>query len=527
MLFYLISKIVNIDQYLKSFTMKICSVLLLACIFFTGCAQAPGADPKQKTIICGVVTNFEDPSELPALELFNFMPFNGEWDVQSRFIEQDGAFQFEFEQMYPQEIMIKFKDLVSVYAHPGDSIFVSIDAAMLSDTSNTIGFKNKYIQVGSPKQRFQDDYQSFMQVFSDKFKTMENHLALEEAQTNLDHSAYSGYIKSRFVRHQNFLKGYFKTNSPSREFQEWANNWIYLYELEDLLRYEWLHPMYAELDRKSFRLPVEYYNFLKDERHNDENLLVSQQYRRFLQELYMHLHREFHQSESHNKFDSLYKAGYKTEATLLRLNYYIENSYGFEQEYFVSKIFSQLILWKELDTYDALYDPSLVGRDNFNQILAKEYGELQKLIATPVYAKDLILHNSGNSKEDMVFINLPEKFPDKVIYVDFWAPWCGPCMAEMPHSRDLQEKLKGKNVVFVFLASKCTEKSWKATIAQKQLSGEHFLLADEEYALLVDRFNIAGIPRYMIIDKNGMVVNDNAARPGDESLIEILENLSD
>lgn len=86
--------------------------------------------------------------------------------------------------------------------------------------------------------------------------------------------------------------------------------------------------------------------------------------------------------------------------------------------------------------------------------------------------------------------------------------------------------LKGKDVVFDFLASSCTEKSWMATIAHRQLSGEHFLLADKEYTMLADNFDIAGIPRYMIIDKKGMVVNDNAPRPSDESLVGLLESLS-
>lgn len=507
--------------------LKTQSAVLLIFILCLGIYSCEHSDTMQKTVIKGVVTNFEDPYALPAVELINFMPFISEWNIYSCFIESDSVFRFEFEQLYPKEIMIKFKENFTVYAYPGDSIFITIDAGMLLDTSKTMGYENKYIQIVCPNQRFQDEYQDFSQTFYSEFRTSDDYLALRKAQKNLDHFAYSDYVKRRSVKYKAYLEEYIKANNPSREFQEWADNWLYLLKLYDLLRYAWLHPMYNELDRKTFRLPDGYYDFLKDERHNDEKLLVSKQYRGFLHELYMHLYREFNQSDIHNQFNTLHKAGNETEAYRLLLNYIIENSNGFEQEYFISGFFSRLIFWKFPDRYDALYNPLLVGRDDFNQVLAKEYADMQKLISEPVFAKDLNLYHPGKSGGGLIFNNLPDKFPDQVIYVDFWAPWCGACMAEMPQSKELQEKLKGKDVVFVFLANKCSEESWKATIAQKQMSGEHFLLADKEYSLLADKFNIAGIPRYMVIDKKGKVINDNAPRPSDESLIGLLKTLSE
>lgn len=506
--------------------MKPLSSVLLACILFIGISSCKQADALNPTIIEGIVTEFDDPYDLPAMELFEFMPFNVEWEVNSCFIESDGAFRFEFEQLYPQGILIKFKEMFSVYANPGDSIYLIIDAGMLDDTSNTIGYENNYIQIKSENQEFQDEYQDFTLAFAVKYRSMDDHSALREAQKDLDHSAYSDYINSRSSRYQAFLDDYAKTHRLSKEFRIWADNWLYLNELDDLLRYAWLHPKYNKLDEDAFSLPAGYYDFLKDERHNNAELLVSRQYRSFLHELYMHLYHEFGQSELRNQYDSLTKAGKQAEAYDLLLRHLIEHSSGFEQDYFVARFFSTLILWKSFEVYDTLYDPSLIERDDYNRILQMEYAELQELIAKPAFAKDLILHDHRTPEEDLVFQALPKKYPNKVIYVDFWAPWCGPCMAEMPHSKELQKKLTGKDVVFVFLASKCSEESWKATIAQKKLSGEHYLLDDKENALLADKFNIAGIPRYMIIDKKGRVIDNNAPRPGEENLIELLESLS-
>ena len=500
--------------------------ILLAFILCSGAIRSANANPIQKTIISGLVTNFENHNDLPALELINYMPFINEWNTYSCFIEQDGVFRFEIELLYPKEIMIKFKGMFTIYANPGDNIFLTIDAGMLSDTSNTRNLEYKYISVDCPHQRFQDEYLKFTVAFSNKFQSYDDFLTEREAKKNLDHSEYFNHVKDRSGRYYAYLDEYIKKNKLSIAFQEWANNWLFATEIRDLLRYGWRHPMLNELDRTTFRLPDEYYSFLEDEKHNDEKLMTSHQYLGFLHELYMHLHHEFHQSEIQSKYKSLYETGNETEANRLWLNYIIENTKGFEQEYFVSRFFSRLIYWKFIDKYDLLYDSSLVGRGDYNQVLAYEYANLQKFIFEPVFAKDLNLHHSSISEEELIFKTLPDRFPNKVIYVDFWAPWCGPCMAEMPHSKELQERLKGEDVIFVFLASNCTEKSWKATISQKQLSGEHFLLKDTEYAMLVDKFNIAGIPRYMVIDRKGMVVNDDAPRPSAENIVGILESLS-
>jgi len=120
--------------------------------------------------------------------------------------------------------------------------------------------------------------------------------------------------------------------------------------------------------------------------------------------------------------------------------------------------------------------------------------------------------------EYTAFDSIVSKNQGKVIYVDFWAPWCGPCMSEMKYSKILRETFKDKNVVFVYLACDCSAESWKSAIANNDIAGINLLLSDDALVLLRKRYAITGIPHYLLINKIGELVNIKAARPGDDNI---------
>ena len=118
------------------------------------------------------------------------------------------------------------------------------------------------------------------------------------------------------------------------------------------------------------------------------------------------------------------------------------------------------------------------------------------------------------------FDDLLEKYKGKVVYLDFWASWCGPCRGEMPYSLELQEAMKDKDVVFVYISSDQDSLAWEKYIKILQITGDHYLvnpgIREDVYR---NRFSIRYIPRYMLFDKKGMVVDTNAARPSEAKAI--------
>lgn len=120
-----------------------------------------------------------------------------------------------------------------------------------------------------------------------------------------------------------------------------------------------------------------------------------------------------------------------------------------------------------------------------------------------------------------------EDLRGKYVYIDVWATWCGPCLAEIPHLKKVEEKYHGKNIEFVSISvdtDKDHEK-WKKMVVSKELGGIQ-LFADKNWTSdFIKAFGINAIPRFILIGPDGKVIKADAARPSSVALIELLDSL--
>jgi thiol-disulfide isomerase/thioredoxin len=113
----------------------------------------------------------------------------------------------------------------------------------------------------------------------------------------------------------------------------------------------------------------------------------------------------------------------------------------------------------------------------------------------------------------------------KVTYIDFWASWCGPCKGEMPSSQALREEYATKGVNFVYISLDEDKADWASANKNFALpDGHSFVLPNPAGSEITSRFNISSIPRYVLMDANGNVVDDNAPRPSET--VRIKESLN-
>lgn len=113
----------------------------------------------------------------------------------------------------------------------------------------------------------------------------------------------------------------------------------------------------------------------------------------------------------------------------------------------------------------------------------------------------------------------------KVIYIDFWASWCIPCLSEMPESQKLRKSYIGKDVVFVYLAYGDKRKDWEAISNKDLFKGiEHnYLILNTRTAPIIKDLKISSIPRYLLYDKSGSLVHVQAPKPGSTEIRKLID----
>ena len=125
---------------------------------------------------------------------------------------------------------------------------------------------------------------------------------------------------------------------------------------------------------------------------------------------------------------------------------------------------------------------------------------------------------------------------EKYVYVDIWATWCGPCKAEIPSLKEIEKDYHGKNIEFVSISvdngrgykEKTVEASkigWKNMIAEENLGGIQLFSDNAWKSDFITGYEINSIPRFILIDPAGNVVNADAPRPSSPKLRELFDSL--
>ena len=118
-----------------------------------------------------------------------------------------------------------------------------------------------------------------------------------------------------------------------------------------------------------------------------------------------------------------------------------------------------------------------------------------------------------------------KKFRGKYVYIDIWATWCGACVEQTPYFEELEERFHNKNIVFVCVSVDKHREAWLRTMkAEKKRIPQWICPEGEDTPLLAD-FGVVAIPRFILLDKKGRILDVNFSMPSEPQAEKTLSEL--
>ena len=113
-------------------------------------------------------------------------------------------------------------------------------------------------------------------------------------------------------------------------------------------------------------------------------------------------------------------------------------------------------------------------------------------------------------------------FRGQVVYLDFWASWCGPCMQQVPYARELKKRMEDHDdLVFLYISVDTDEQAWRAKVAEENIQGVHLNVSGFSHEVPAS-YNLRGVPTFYLIGRDGHIVDNRPPRPSHDNIDEVL-----
>lgn len=368
-----------------------------------------------------------------------------------------------------------------VYLQKGDNMTISFDANDFDNTFKVSGGNEKAVEylnriqlVGLPNEAYAQPWDQFKKTVTDKMASMK-----------------------RLLKVRKF--------AADDKFQKMEEGRITYFYANALLMYPVSH-LYLTQDT-TMVLGDDYYAAIREYVKEDEDLADIDEYRNFMIET-SHIF-----DENGKNIRQMYP---KVIAEMNYIGEHMESEKVREALiHFLAFTYVEGNGTDNITDLQNLYY-SYVTSPRLNDIFKKACAKWDKAAVgrpSPIF-KGVDINGKEMSLRD---------FRGKYIYIDMWATWCGPCQKELPYLTKLEEKYKGRNIVFVGLSIDQDKAKWEARVKSGALGGTQLYIG--KGTKFQSDYRISGIPRFILLDPNGRIVNPDMSRPSSEDTEQILNSL--
>ncbi|TVR88626.1 MAG: AhpC/TSA family protein [Saprospirales bacterium] len=463
---------------MKSFlSQSLVAIALL--MFFGSCQEAEKKEKIPEIIITGQIKGLNE--EEISVSLFDIL-MEGSTD-------EAGNFELRFEYPEPAYFFVgDGRSGMDLFLSPGDSIHIELDRDNFPESFTATGdrsLENNYLVRQKAMIAEQHELNKFMSLFEREKEDYFDAIAKAEKALNqgLDSLKKTGDIHPLFAQ----LERAYPTYRIALLNNMYPRYHMHIQGIEDE---EDLDFPKEEVEEELMSLDNSNPDFLVLPVFR--NVLSSQMYRTFENELPEEL------------YDGT--AAEVIGAELDQIANFFDNPKI--AEYLTFDYIKTLVVHRGPGSINQFYDRFMeeVEKREYADILEGEMAKWEDL-------------QPGNSVPDFEFEDINGNdvrlslLNGRLIYIDVWATWCGPCLREHPYWEDLVKEFEGEDVAFLAISIDNTKDPWQEMVNDKSLSGHHWFAENAWNSEFASHFLVNSIPRFILLDRDGNILEPSAERP--------------
>lgn len=440
--------------------------------------------PPKTTVSISLLNENIDQAEMIIVENF----INMERETLKVSANEEGKFIFDVYLQHPQIVYLAMGSRrMELYLDQGGTLEISAD---MNNWEESLAFNGRYANENA-----------FLVRYNREVEQAYGQNRLFGMMSELSPDDFIGFMNEKEDAWSALISDFTSDKTLDRKFLDFFRINMH-YSAYTLHIY---YPMYYEyFSEETADLPEGYYDFIQDALQFDDHYFNVRDFTQFLNE-----YTNFYISSNPDSF------GEDTDRFANQI-WVAENVLEGKARYFVkANAINASLNWGDFAAAEAAF---FDYRDNspysqFIDALETSYHDALR-VAPGNQAPSFTLTDIHGSQVSL------SDFEGQVVYLDFWASWCGPCMREVPYAKKLKERFADTNdLVFLYISVDEDLNAWRNTVEAQNIQGVHLNVRGMRHEV-AELYNVKGVPSFFIIDRNGVIYDNNPGRPSSGEVID-------